>query len=257
MRGLYRLLNLEFGQWLGFLALLFAGAVLAPLYLLDAAAKDYNLLANHVRFEDLYAASGCPLLFFLLLLLLCAYFLKTVYAGYWGSKSVYTYLTIPVRRESLYWSKLMVFLLSLLLLLVAQLLSIRIGYAIVIDRVSAYQEGNMVMHNGLFLAFVRSDFFRLLLPFHFSRILSSISLLLVIATGFYYAALCERSRKYAGFALIGITAIVAYKVLVYRLNEASHAWPLKNLYPSSLILLALSGYFVWHSLRWIRRGTIA
>ncbi|WP_221469353.1 hypothetical protein [Cohnella nanjingensis] len=254
---MYRLLNWEFGRWLGFVALLCAGALLAPLYLLNAAAKDYNVFANHARYEDLYAASGCPLLFFLLVLLLCAYFLKTIYAGYWGGKSIYTYLTLPVRRESLYLSKLLVFLVSLLLLIVAQLLSIRLGYALVMDRASAYQEGKMIMHNGLFLAFVRSDFFRLLLPFHFSRLLSSVSMLLVIATGFYYGVLCERSRKYAGFVMVGTAGLVLYNVLVYRLNEASHYMASKSLYPSSLLLLALSGYFVWHSLRWIRRGAIA
>ncbi|MBB6735293.1 hypothetical protein [Cohnella zeiphila] len=257
MSGLYRLLNAEFGRWMAFVALLCAGAVLVPLLLLNSAAGDAGSFANHARYEDLYAASGCPLLFLLLLALLCAYFLKSVYAGYWGSKSVYTYLTLPVRRESLYFSKLIVFATCLLLLIAAQIVSIRLGYELVAAKAKAYPAGSLAMRNGLFLAFARSEFFRLLLPLNFSRILSSCSMLLAIATGFYYGALCERSRKFGGFALIAVAAFVLYRAVSFRLDEVAYTTLPRSLYPSSLALLAFSGWFVWHSLRIMRKGSIA
>lgn len=104
---------------------------------------------------------------------------------------------------------------------------------------------------------MRSDFFRLLLPLDFSRILSSCSMFLAIATGFYYAALCERSRKYWGFIAVGAAALILYKALVYRLNESVHYFEPRNLYPSSLMLLALSAFFISHGLSMMKRGTIA
>lgn len=257
LKGWYRLLNHEFSRWLRFIALLCAAAVIVPLILLHSAAGDEGQLRVHPRYEDLYAASGCPILFLLLLTLLCAYFLITIYRGYWGGKSIYTYLTLPVRREALYLSKLAVFAACLLLFLAAQLISVRLGYAIFEHQLrSIYNGDQLVMHNGLFLAYVRSEFFRLLLPFSFSRILSTFSIFAVIATGFYYGALCERCRRFEGFAAIALAAFILYRAVAYRLNEVSHYTP-RELYPSSLFMLALCGFFVWHSLWLIRKGAVA
>lgn len=255
--GFYRLLNHEFGRWLPFIGLLCASAVIVPLLLLNSAAGDNGQLAIHPRYEDLYIAAGCPILFLLLLALLCAFFLITFYRGYWGGKSIYTYLTLPVRRGSLYFSKLTVFATCLLLLLAAQLISIRLGYSVVEHKLRSYENGQLVMHNGMFLAFVRSDFFRLLLPLNLSRLLSTFSMFAVVVTGFYYGALCERSRKYEGLAAIAAAAYLLYRTCAYRLTESDHEFVSRSLYPSSLMMLALCAFFVSHGLWLIRRGKIA
>lgn len=257
MKGLYRLINVEFGMWLKFLALLCASAIILPLLILNAAAKDYAFFTSHARFEDLYSSSGCSLLFLGLLSLLCLYFLKSVYAGYWGSKSVYTYLSLPVARESFYFGKLIVFVTGCLLLFAAQLVSIRLGYSLVMNKAETYLEGRYVMNNGLFLAFARSEFFRVLLPMTFSRMLSSLGMLLVIVTGVYYGALCERSRTYIGFVPIAVAGWMLYRTLAYRLNEPIHSATPTSLYPSSLFFIAVSAFFVWHGVRIVKRGSIA
>ncbi|WP_027087079.1 hypothetical protein [Cohnella panacarvi] len=257
MKGLYRLINVEFGMWLRFLAALCASTIVLPLLILNAAAEDYAFYASHARFEHLYSSSGCSLLFLGLLLLLCLYFLKSVYAGYWGSKSVYTYLSLPVARESLYFAKLIVFMIGCLLLFAAQLVSIRLGYSLAMNKAETYMEGRYVMNNGLFLAFARSEFLRVLLPMTFTRILSSLGMLLVIVTGVYYGALCERSRTYIGFVPIAVAGWMLYRTLAYRLNEPIHSATSTNLYPSSLLFFALSCLFVWHGVRLMKRGSIA
>ncbi|MBO9598686.1 MAG: hypothetical protein J7559_12830 [Cohnella sp.] len=257
MKGLYRLVNAEFGMWMKFLALLCASAIILPLFILNAAAKDYAFFTSHARFEDLYSSSGCSLLFLGLLSLLCLYFLKTVYAGYWGSKSVYTYLSLPVARESHYFGKLIVFVTGCLLLIAAQLVGIRLGYSLVMNKAETYLEGQYVMNNGLFLAFARSEFFRVLLPLTFSRLLSSLGMLLVIVTGVYYGALCERSRTYIGFVPIAFAGWLLYRTLAYRLNEPIHSVTPTNLYPSSFLFFALSALFVWHGVRLMKKGSIA
>lgn len=257
MKGLYRLVNYEFSLWLRLILPLCAGAVVAPLFFLSSATKHYSEYTVNERFEDIYVSSGCTILFLVFLAIACAFFVKTVYAGYWGSKSVYTFLTLPVRRESLYFGKLIAFAACLLLLIAAQLVSIRLGYAIFAGKTGSYAEGEFVMHNGLFLSLIRSDFFRLLLPLTFSRILSSAAIFSVIVTGLYYGTLCERSRKYWGFAAIAAAMLIAINVLGYRLNEEIHMNDPKGLYVSSLSLLALGGFFVWHSLRIVKRGAIA
>lgn len=257
LKGLYRLINVEFGMWLKFLAILCASAIILPLFILNSAAKDYAFYTSHARFEHLYSSSGCSLLFLGLLSLLCLYFLKSVYAGYWGSKSVYTYLSLPIPRESLYFGKLIVFVIGCLLLFAAQLVSIRLGYSLVMNKAETYLEGQYVMNNGLFLAFARSEFFRVLLPMTFSRILSSTGMFLVIVTGVYYGALCERSRTYIGFVPIAAGGWMLYRTLAYRLNESIHSNAPTNLYPSTFLFFALSAWFVWHGVRLMKRGSIA
>ncbi|XID90192.1 hypothetical protein ACF3MZ_16710 [Paenibacillaceae bacterium WGS1546] len=257
MKGLYRLLNVEFAKWIVFIAALCAASILLPLLLLHRMVRNYNEYAVHERFEELYASSGMPMLFLAILALACVYFLVTIYADYWGSKSIYTYLTLPVRRESLYFGKLIAFLACLLLLWASHLIGIRLGYALVAARIGGYAEGEFLMHNGYFLAMIRSDLFRLLLPLGFGRLLSTLGILFVVATGFYYGALCERSRKYFGFAALAAAFWIAFDVVVYRLNESAHYFEPRSLYLSSGLLFATGGFFVWHSLRLIRRGAVA
>ncbi|TVY03036.1 hypothetical protein [Cohnella terricola] len=257
MKGLYRLVNIEFAKWLMFIAVLCAAAVILPQIAIQDRLKNYNEFTVNAPFEELYASSGGAMLFLVFLALICAYFLVTVYADYWGSKSVYTYLTLPVKREALYFSKVIVFAACLLLLLAAQLIGIRLGYAIYANKVASYGEGMFVVHNGYFLAMIRSEFFRLLLPLSFSRMLSTFALLAVTVTGFYYGALCERSRKFYGFAAIIAAAWIAISVIGYRMNEKLHYMEPKTLYVSSALLLVLSGFFIWHGLRIVRKGAVA
>lgn len=257
MKGLYRLINYEFAAWHRAIALLCLGTVITPLLFLHAAYNDSGGNGAYMRFEDLYRASGCAFVFLIYFLAACAFFLKTFYAGYWRSKSIYTYMTLPVRREALYFSQLIVFSGCLLLLFAAQLVSIRLGYGLVSARAEAYMEGRYAMKNGLFLAVIRSDFLRILFPFSLSRIVSSISLFVAIATGVYYGALCERSRKMWGFVLVGAAILLIIDVLGYRLNESTSYREPQSLIWSSAGLLALSAFFVGHSIRLLRKGTIA
>ncbi|WP_239619117.1 ABC transporter permease [Cohnella mopanensis] len=257
MKGLYRLINIEFAKWLVFTAILCIAAIIMPLIVLPNKLKNYNEHTVNARFEDLYISSGNVMWFVIFLALIFAFLLKTVYADYWGSKSIYNYLTLPVKREALYFSKLFVFATCLLMLLASQLISIRLGYALYADKVGSYGDGQFVMHNGFFLAMIRSEFFRLLLPLSFSRMLSTFGIFLVAATGFYYGALCERSRKYYGFAPIVAAIWITINVIGYRMSEEIHYSELKGLYVSSVSLLVLSGFFVWHSLRIIKRGAVA
>lgn len=257
MKAYYRLLQYEFSTWFRAIILLCIVAIIVPLYLLYSAVKDYNEYSVTERFENIYASSGSILVFLVCLAAACVFFLKTIYASYWGSKSIYMYLSLPVRRESIYFSKLTVFVICLLLLFGAQLISIKLGYELVLSKIESYGEGQFSMANGLFLAFIRSDFFRMIMPFSFSGVLSSICILLTIVTSLYYGALCERSKRYWWLTVIGAAVIIVLKVLSYRMSESLHIVTPSHLYPSSIILLLISGFFMWHSIKLIKNGAIA
>ncbi|WP_339203819.1 hypothetical protein MHH56_21995 [Paenibacillus sp. FSL K6-3182] len=257
MRTFYRLLQYEFSTWLKAIMLLCTAVIVIPLYLLHMFVKDYGEYTIHERYENIYASSGCIIVFLLCIAAACGFFLKTIYAGYWGSKSIYMFLSLPVRRESIYFSKIVVFVICLLMLLGSQLISIKLGYDVVSAKFASYGEGRFSMTNGLFLAVIRSDFFRIIMPLNLSRILSSASILFMITTALYYGALCERSKRYWGFVAIGAAVIVAIKILSYRMSESySYAAP-SHLYISSSIMLILSGFFIWHSIKLIKKAAIA
>lgn len=253
----YRLYRYELSR-IGLLTFILAlAALLLPQWLLKE--ETAGMLSNALkRYEDLFLASGSPQLFFILCALLLAGFLLNFYRGYWRSKSIYTLIALPVRREALYFAKLLALLTAFLILIAAELLAIRLGYGYTADRMMlAGQEGPMA--NGLFLAFLRCDFFRLLLPLNFSRMLSTAALLLAATTGAYYAALCERSRRRLGLTAAVVAFAVILRVIGYRLGESagSAVYHAEGLYPSSILLLAASAGFVWHSIVLYKKGAIA
>lgn len=254
---LYRLANDEFSKWLWPISLLCMAMVVVTPWFLRAAVRDYSPYTVHERFEDLYLASGCIPAFVICLILLCGYFLVTIYADYWGSKAIYTYLTLPARRESVYFSKLLAFLVCLLLLLAAHLIGVRIGCGLVMEKIGSYADGQFVMNNAWFLASIRSPFLRLILPPGFSGMLSTFSILLAAAAAIYYGALSERSKRRRGFLPIGIAVYLMVDIIGYRLQHFIYDFSYSKLYVNSALLLLLSVFFIGHSLRLIRKGAIA
>jgi hypothetical protein len=234
-----------------------AGAIISPMLFLHAATRTYDKHTVVERFEDIYASSGIIIVFLVLLAILSAFFLKNIYAAYWGSKGIYTYLTLPVKREAYYFSKLLTFTVCLMMLLAAQLLGVMLGYSVAAANIGSIDEGQFLMNNGLFLAFIRSEFLRILLPLSFNGLLSSISIMIALITGLYYGALCERSKRYYGFIFIAAAVVFIINVLNYRMERPVYPDSFTNLYPSSVTLLLLSGLFMWHSISLIKRGAIA
>jgi hypothetical protein len=257
MRAWYRLLDYEFRSMIHAAGLLSLGVIVTPLVLVRLEMKHYSAFSQQRRFEDLYADSGSILVFGIYFAALFAVFLAKVYGHYWGSKSIYTLLALPVRREAIYFGKLGAFAVCALLLWAAELLAVWWCYEYVAGRQAAAAEGRFVMENGLFLAFIRSEFLRLILPQSLIGWLSTSSLLLVNLTGVFYGALCERSKRYWGFIPAVIAAWWMIRTTLDRLDDPASAPTTAGLVTDSLVLLAFSAFFIWHSLRLIKKGAIA
>lgn len=210
------------------------------------------------RFETLYASSGSIIVFILFFTLLCGWFLKTCYENYARGKSIYTMLALPVKREALYFSKVVSFAIALLALIAAQLLSVLLFYGWFIAGAANADQPELLMHNGLFLAFLRSEFLRILLPLHWQGMLSTFSMFVAVVVGVYYGALCERSKRYWGFIVIWGAAMIMIRMLLYRLEEVRYSpfYDTLNLPLYSGLLLFLCGWMVWHSLHLLKKGAI-
>lgn len=256
MKGYYRLLNHEWGlmvKGVGLLALLAFGL---PIVLMFMQGEEMGIHSVHPRYEDLYQSSGGGIVFGVCLIGAVLLFVKTMYAGYWGGKSIYTYLTLPVKREAYYFAKLSVFMLSVLLLITAQLMGAWWGYYLITGHMARSGLGEFVMTDGLFLAFIRSEFFRLLLPVSTSGLLFSAVLWVTVVTGTYYTILCERSRKYWGYVPVVLAGWCAVQLISRLLAGLNRYFPMEGLYLYSAVLLVLVAFFVWHGLRLVKKGSI-
>lgn len=255
MKDFYRLLNYEISENIIPLIFICIGKIVFPLILLRIALEDYSTIS--MRFEDIYASSGCIILFLIGLAGVFALCIKSLYSKYYGSKSIYTLLTLPVKREIVYFSRLAAFLIYFLLFLAFELISVFIGYRFVISYISTLtNEKNYLITNGLFLAFVRSDFLRIILPLGIESLIYSISILISIVCGLYYAVLCERSKRYWGFVLIGIVVFILIRGIVYPITHMTNLDKFKTKYIYSLPLIGFSVLFIWDSIRLVKGGAI-
>jgi len=254
MKGFYRLLNFEFSTMSRALLILCLGLITTQAFFINLAMKDYVNIYN--RFEVIYSTSGCIIIFLVYFAVLCVYFLKSIYMYYWGSKSIYTLLSLPVKREVVYFSKLAAFFITFLSFFAAQLISVLLSYSIVVSKVTGFEEGKYLMNNGLFLAFIRSGFLRIILPLTTEGIVSTASIAITIIITIYYGALCERSKRYWGFIFIAAAVFLIIHILNYRMSKPVYHLEYKNLYIYSGMLLSLSGFFLWHSIKLVKTGAI-
>ncbi|WP_129724194.1 hypothetical protein [Xylanivirga thermophila] len=255
MKDFYRLLNYEIRNIFKFVLVICILAIISPIVFLNISIKDgVNL---YQPFEFIYASSGCVILFVIYLALMCLTFIYSIYSNYFGSKSIYTLLTLPIRRELVYLSKLISFFISFAAFLSAQLISILLGYWFVASRIAALEEGKYLMTNGLFLSFVRSDFLRIIFPLGLESAVSTISLFTTLLCGLYYGALCERSRRYWGFFPIGGAVFIMISLLNYRINQRMYVTDYRSMYLQSLVLFLFSVFFVWHSIKIFKKSAVA
>ncbi|MHA6482482.1 hypothetical protein ACX1C1_11350 [Paenibacillus sp. strain BS8-2] len=254
MRSFYRLLQYEFGLMLRGTLLLALGSIVTPLLFLNVMLEQD--FAEVRSYEHLFEESGALLVLFIYFIALLVLFLKSVYADYWGGKSIYTMLTLPVRRERLYLAKLTSFMVAIAVIWGAAALSIHLGFGLLDYKVLRATNGLGVPENGMFLTVLRSEFLSFIMPIRMNELLSTISILVVITTGIYYAALCERSKRYWGFVVAAAALLLIIRVLVYRFSLPLSYPTDFNLNLSSLILIGFALWFAGHGLRLVKRGGI-
>ena len=258
MKGYYRLLNTELQSMLWGLLLLCGLGIGIQLLLLQLTVSSMSRETALMRFEELYASSGSVVAFAMLLILLMGLFALNLYGNYWGSKSIYTLLTLPLRATAVYWSKLTAYAVALMLFVVSYVLGMRLGYSLVQGAIQRYSSEDWTLAGGWLMAVIRSSFLRLLLPMTWEGILSSVSLALVLLSGLFYVLLCERSRRFGGLPLL-LPALFFF-VREIRVRTADPIYGeigFSQLYLGSLVLLGLAVLFIVLGSRLVRRRAIA
>jgi|GEM_PF-516284 len=252
--SVYRLMNDQFSRWFNLNLTICTVMLNATNILVRMEVSDYTSFTAHERFEDLYTSSGSIWVYVVAVMIACGFFIYTIYSDYWGSKAIYTYMTLPVRREAIYASKLIAFMLSLIFITAFQLISIRVGHSIYAHHIDRYADGMYLMNNGLFLAVIRSSFMRLILPLSWIGFMCTLTILLVLSTGIYYAVLCERADRRYGAIVSAVAGIALFDLVRQVTREDVLDISLVRLIFVCVLLLSLSGYFIIHSIYLVRRG---
>ncbi|NMA94546.1 MAG: hypothetical protein GX974_00725 [Clostridiales bacterium] len=259
MRKFYRLLNYEVSENIIPLILICIGKIVISLISIQIALEKPNNWVK--RYEDFYLSSGCIIIFTMALIGIFGLCIKSLYSNYFGSKGIYTLLTLPVKREYIYFSRFCAFLIYFLALFAAEIITAFTGYKLFTSYITRYpwmlqDEGRYLLTNGLFLAFIRSDFFRIILPLGIESLIYSFSILISVVSGLYYAFICERSSRYWGILLIGIALVILIRGIVYPITHTSGLDRYISKYIYSIPLIVFSVIFMLNSIKLLKRGAI-
>jgi len=256
LKKFYYLVNHEFKQVRRLLfaacGLLIAGQLL---FMGLAAGKQYE----YVPYEEFFISSGSLFIFFICFAAVCGLCILSIFSNYYGSRSIYVLMTLPQDRSRVYYAKLLAGLACFLLLLASQYISGALGYTLFAPRIMETINGELTFRrpvNGLFLAFVRHPFFRMVLPLGAESTLSSAAILISFICSLYHAVICERSRRYYRLALPMLNIGLIVYITVYRINSLSGFWPYRNLYLLSLAATAFAVFLAGDSIGLIRRSAV-
>lgn len=223
--------------------------VAAQLFLARLGNQSDTYLMDN-RFEGFYGEAGCITIFCISLLALLGLFIFHFYSHWWGSKSIYTLMTLPVKRSTVYVSMLSCYYLVLLFFLVTNLMAVLVSYGLYYNQLIKVTDPRYIFGNGLFLAFVRSDFLRILLPLTPEGFFSTLSLLALLPAAILYGAISERSMKYLNLVPVGMALVLMSLTITRRLSHQGEILVL------TLGMVLLLSFFVWHSLYLIRKNAI-
>ncbi|HHY83426.1 MAG TPA: hypothetical protein GX505_12245 [Clostridiales bacterium] len=263
MAKLFYLVNLELKRFRWILLSIVVFLIIFQQILLGLSAKD---TFHYIPYEEFFASSGSIIVFGLAFASTCALCIWSILSNYHGSKSVYTLMTLPQNRSVLYLSKLIACLMYFIVTITSQMISILMGYVFfapkiqrVIQESSVYGANIIQEHasNGLFLAFVRSDFFRIIFPLGWKSFISSASLLFSTVTGLVYGILCERSKRYKRIILAILQAGYGIYIVNYRVNANLGFTEFQNLIVHSIFTFVFAAFFIWDSVRLIQKSEIS
>ena len=258
MKNLYKLINFQFG-FIYRLVLIECLLLIVVQNILLYITKEDNPADRYIPFEKLIALSGLPAVFYIGFVLTLAGCVYSVLSDYSGSKGIYTLMTIPGGRYCIYFSKVIPGLIYFLMLICSQLISILSGYMFFSTPISVNVADGLISYsrpvNGLFLAFVRSDFLRLLFPMSAESFISTFMMEISLILGIFfisYAVLARRYRQLV-FPLLNILTVIFE---VNKRNASVLAGGNQNLYVFSIILFVFSLFYVYQSIKWLKNSAI-
>ncbi|MDQ2086930.1 hypothetical protein RBH29_10875 [Herbivorax sp. ANBcel31] len=217
MKKLLYLINFEIGMQIKKILIITAVMFLVQsIAIMLVSSVDKN---SYLRFEELLSMSGIPIMFVLALGVILVFSAFSFYRDFVDGKSIYALLTLPQKREYIFYSKTASSVISVFMLWAAQFGSIFICYGIY----NASTYGVPKVHNALLLAFTRSDFLRVLFPLDTLYFVITALILLTFVIFAVFVAIAERSKKYKYMFVplpwvLGMLMFSVFPLYSYRYN---------------------------------------
>jgi hypothetical protein len=151
-----------------------------------------------VGFDQLLTKANYATFFYIAFALSLGLAFYSVYRDIQGTKSIYTLMTTPTPKPIFYLSKFTASLLGSFTVIAFQIINIFISYNMYLFAVT----NNRQMQNGLFLSFLRYDFFRSLIPYRPMLMISSLLSVVLTVNIILFIAYSIRARIYAALVLV-------------------------------------------------------
>ncbi|MDQ2087440.1 hypothetical protein RBH29_13490 [Herbivorax sp. ANBcel31] len=190
MKKLHYLINFEMRMQIKKTLIIIAVMLLVQsIAIISVSSVEKN---SHLRFEELLSMSGVAIIFFIALGAILVLGAFRFYRDFVGGKSIYTLLTLPGKKDYIFYSKAVATVINVFMLWAAQFASVYICYGLY----NASTYGVPRLHNALLLAFARSDFLRFFFPLDAAHFIVTALILLTLAVYAVLIAISERSKKY-------------------------------------------------------------
>ncbi|MGI6175882.1 MAG: hypothetical protein ACOYJC_06955 [Christensenellales bacterium] len=189
-----------------------AAAMMVVEFMCMLVAALFVQSTSFLPYERIFEMSGAP--YFFAAAFVAALFLmgKSMADHFGRSKGIYTLLSLPQKRTSIYYSHVLAGMLSLAVIVTAQLLVVVLAYLPIMGiagnnapQYSGIQGFDELfpyyapfMNNGLFLAFARSKLLRMLMPLHVAEYFWGACLLLMMCCVLHNLILCRNLIPLAG-----------------------------------------------------------
>ncbi|TCK99716.1 hypothetical protein EDC19_0074 [Natranaerovirga hydrolytica] len=266
MKKLYVLFEYEFDYIKRYVLLLAMISFFLQLFFISRGQGEAQ---DFVPYETMFIESGAMVVAVLTLILMCGICVRSFNNNFNESKSIYTLMALPQKRSKLLFSKILAWLVGFALIIANQVITGIVGYKMFAPVFNQYiYRERMIeaiitepMTNGLLLSFVRSDFYRILMPLSLEGFLSSLIICLSIVFGMYYVLVLSKNNQVnhlVGFTVVLIHLIGIINVLRYRIQMPTEFGVAKyqNLYHYNLFFIVIIGFYIIRSVSLINKTTI-
>lgn len=247
MKSLVNMISFEFRRIAPFVYAICGGLLVVQLISFLYSRTKIEL--KYCYFETLLELSNYPLIFlfaFFTVLILNGF---SFFQNYFGSKSIYTLMSLPSNRNNIYISKVISSLIAVLFLVVVQILGVFLTY-----RIYLVGQAYLPIPNGLFMAFMRMKFLRSIMPFDFVSFLLMFICAVSLVAATLHVFICIKRSSFINMALVLI--IVLWSTQSIYNGRMELYYNLTHLVIVLGLLLLTLIYMISYSLEAIKKAQI-
>lgn len=241
----YKLTNFIFIRMLKITTWIFAAFAIIQTYLFYNAAKSNDLF--YFCFEQVLEKAGIGTVFLICNIIILVVFAITIMSFYWGSKSIYSIVSLPIKTTNKVIALLLPCVLNILILWCIQLALI-IVFGKWLPEFLPEHKWFTYMNNYILLGAVRYKYLSVVLPISLLQLIKSLFLLFIAPATIAFVFFTAIAKKYYEFY-----RIFAFTFLFFIIFGSLG---MINDYMTTLFLFILFGYMLTKITIYIKRRCI-